>query len=111
MYWHSATRCGGGCMAVNLDGIYCFPWPDTGAIQHYQYYDCAGNAHTSIAMPIEKLEEFIAASEGAETPPMALSVADGAELAWLIGGVWAIGWVTKQMARTLWRTTGKIDES
>lgn len=85
-------------MAVpNLDGVYCFPWPDTGQISSVQYYDCAALGKTSVAMSLEKFEEFKAAAAGTVTetppavdlPPYALSVADGAELAWLIGGAWA----------------------
>jgi len=70
IYGDSTKYTGDGL--VSLDGVYCFSWPDTGTISSPVYYDCASIGKTSIAMSIERFNEFLAASELAsgkgETP-------------------------------------------
>jgi len=106
-------------MAVPLNGVFCFPWPDTGQIQNYEYHEseCLADGKTSIAMSIDKLQEFVAASSGSEVPPgsivitqteydalvassspLVLSVADGAAISGLIAIVWITAWCFRALA-------------
>jgi len=110
-------------MAVSLNGVFCFPWPDTGQIQNYEYHEseCVADGKTSIAMSIDKLQEFVAASSGgsdippgsivitqteydalvASSSPLVLSVADGAAISALITIVWVTAWSFRAMRSTL----------
>lgn len=55
-------------MAVSQDGVYCFPWPDTGQISSVQWADCAALGKTSVAMSLDKYGEYVAAAEAASAP-------------------------------------------
>ena len=107
----------------SLEGVYCFPWPDTGQISSVQYFDCAALGKTSVAMSLERFNEFVAASAGTETPPAVdsftaaevaalkyqaanpspfnLSMSDGALVASAICATWAVAWGVRQLVRAL----------
>lgn len=97
----------------SLDGIYCFPWPDTGAIEHYRWFDCAASDHQSIAMSLERFEEFraaVASGEGSPPAPTsgpdpeviaAISIVFGVTLAAL-----SVIWGLKQIHKLLTTNSG-----
>lgn len=48
---------------VSVEGVYCFPWPNAGDYASVQWNDCSSIGKTSIAMSIDRFNEFLAASE------------------------------------------------
>ena len=109
----------------NVDGIYCFPWPDTGQIASVKWTNCQADGKLSVAMSLEKFNEFIAVAQGAQAPqpgetagftaseiqalkyqaanpsPFNLSISDGSLIAGSVAAVWAFAWVLRQVVAAL----------
>lgn len=82
---------------IDISGAYCLTWPDTSVTVTYTGNECSLLGYQTVALPLSTFEQLVAADQY----PMALSVADGAELAWRIVLVWIVMWTARVLINAL----------
>lgn len=83
---------------VSVDGVYCFTWPDTSGIQHVMWTDCAATGNLSVAMSLDRFNEFIAAAQAAGPTPANSFYADSTEMFYLGMAAVVAVWAAKAIA-------------
>lgn len=82
---------------VDISGAHCLTWPDTDVTVTFTGNDCGQLGYQTVALPLSTFEQLVAADQY----PMALSAADGAELAWRIVLVWIVMWSARVLINAL----------